>query len=84
MEQDEQADPGGPGDLCDKCYAPLDAKRTWTCVFGDGCCPDCFAACEAAGRCAKFSDEFWEGLERVMRRVRAGREEFFAGPRRDG
>ena len=84
MEQGTPEDPGEPEDLCDRCGVPLPAPRRWVCVFGDGCCPDCFAACEAAGRCARLPDEFWEGLERVMRRVRAGREEFFAGTRRDG
>ena len=84
MKSNFDRDPGGPEDPCDKCGVPLPAPRTWVCNLGVGCCPDCFAACEAAGRCARFPDEFWEGLERKMRRVRAGREEFFAGPRRDG
>ncbi len=69
MERDEQADPGEPEELCDMCYIPLDAKRTWVCNLSDGCCADCFAKCAAAGRCAKFDDAFWEGLEQFRRSI---------------
>ena len=69
----ESRDPEGPEDLCDKCYVPLDPDRTWVCVLGEGCCADCFAECEKAGRCAKLSDPaVWAKIEHLRRVVHDG------------
>ncbi len=71
MGAEDPGAPEAPEDLCDKCYVPLDAGRTWTCVLGEGCCPDCFAECEKLDRCARLPDPaLWEKVERLRRSVR--------------
>ncbi len=71
MERDGQEVPEGPEDLCEKCGVPLDADRTWVCVLGEGCCPDCFAECKKAGRCAKLDDPaVWEKIEHLWHLIK--------------
>lgn len=71
MGTEDPGAPEAPEELCDICYVPLDAGRTWVCVLGEGCCPDCFAKCEAAGRCAMLQDDaVWEKIEHLRRSVR--------------
>jgi hypothetical protein len=40
-------------------------------MLGEGCCPDCFAECEKAGRCAKLDDPaVWEKIEHLWHLVK--------------
>ncbi len=66
-------EPEDPGELCDKCYVPIDPGRTWVCVLGEGCCADCFAECEKAGRCAKLRDDaLWKKIEHLWHLITNG------------
>jgi hypothetical protein len=52
------------------CGKPIPPGRKEACSLDEGCCPDCFAACEKLDRCAKLpSGEFWEKVDHVRRMV---------------
>ena len=63
-------DAGGPEDLCDRCGVPLPEPRREYCNLGAGCCQDCMAGCEKAGRCDKIRDPaLWEKIEHLWRMI---------------
>jgi RNA polymerase-binding transcription factor DksA len=77
MEQGNGEPPGSDGapeapfDTCDQCGVPLPDPRREFCSLGAGCCVDCMARCEQAGRCGKVRDKaIWDKIERVRHMVR--------------
>ncbi|NMC07056.1 MAG: hypothetical protein GYA24_17705 [Candidatus Lokiarchaeota archaeon] len=74
---DPGSDPGEAGDggvdldCCDQCGVPLPDPRREYCALGAGCCADCMARCEQAGRCGKLRDPAaWAAIKRLSRLVR--------------
>ena len=77
MADEQDGDTGQSGadlDYCDQCGEPLPDPRREYCSLGAGCCADCMARCEQAGRCGKLRDPAtWVSIERLSRLVREGK-----------